>query len=144
MGALLKLKVCLVSFGLFLFSSSVLGGSVATVYFVPFEIETYVPITRDTIISDAWEKWSLSSESEASRLLALLNHGNQDKFDEGNVRALVLYGHHRYFVDSNGVALGEKSSVKIDKARFVSFGASLRADQRQTLKKPIDMRSGAK
>lgn len=114
-----------------------------TVYFVPFDIETYVPITRSTIMSIAWEKWTISSESETSRLINLLSYGVEGKFDEGKVRALVLSNNKAYFIDSSGVALIDsnwavlegKPGVRIDKAEFVKFRDSLRADERQMLRK---------
>jgi|ERR1700674_3726042 len=136
MGYLLKLSVCLV-ICLLLCDSSVFGAGVTTVYFVPFEVETYVPITRATITSLAWEKWTISSKSETSRLISLLNQGDKGNFDENKVRCLVLSGDQTHFIDSNGVVVQEQArvSVRIDKAGFLKFRDSLRADQRQILRK---------
>jgi hypothetical protein len=136
MGYLLKLSVCLV-ICLLLCNSSVFGAGVTTVFFVPFEVETYAPITRATITSFAGEKWTISSKSETSRLISLLNQGEQGNFDENKVRCLVLSGDQTRFIDSKGVVVQEQArvSVRIDKAGFLKFRDSLRADQRQILRK---------
>jgi hypothetical protein len=132
----LKLKTSLVAFSLFVFASHVFGTDVTTVYFVPFEIETYVPITRATIISEAWEKWTISSKSKTSSLIALLNHGDEEAFDENRVRGLILSGNQTFFVDTNGVASTTgKLGIRIDKAMFLKFRDSLHTDQRQILHK---------
>jgi hypothetical protein len=126
----------LVAFSLFVFASSVFGANVTTVYFVPFEIETYVPITQATIISQAWEKWTISSKSQTSSLIALLNHGDEETFDENRVRGLILSGNQTFFVDANGVASTKgKPGIRIDKAMFVKFRDSLHTDQRKILKR---------
>jgi len=132
----LKLKMSLVAFSLFVFANNVFGTDVTTVYFVPFEIETYVPITKATIISQAWEKWTISSESQTSSLIALLNHGDERTFDENRVRGLILSGNQTFFVDANGVASTKgKLGIRIDKVMFVKFRDSLRTDQRKILKR---------
>ena len=136
MSYFLKLKMSPVAFSLFVFASNVFGADVTTVYFVPFEIETYVPITQATIISQAWEKWTISSKSQTSSLIALLNHGDEETFDENRVRGLILSGNQTFFVDANGVASTKgKLGIRIDKAMFVKFRDSLHADQRKILKR---------
>ena len=136
MSYFLKLKMSLVAFSLFVFASNVFGADVTTVYFVPFEIETYVPITQATIISQAWEKWTISSKSQTSSLIALLNHGDEETFDDNRVRGLILSGNQTFFVDANGVASTKgKLGIRIDKAVFVKFRDSLHADQRKMLKR---------
>jgi hypothetical protein len=133
---LLKLKMNLVVFSLFIFASNVFGADVTTVYFVPLEIETYVPITRATVISQAWEKWTISSKSQTSSLIALLNHGDEETFDENRVRVLILSGNQTFFIDANGVASTKgKLGIGIDKAMFIKFRDSLHTDQRKILKR---------
>jgi len=134
-----------VSFCLLLLGSSAFGGDVTTVYFIPFEVETYAPVTPATIISQAWEKWTISSEPETSRLINLLNLGNQADFDEKRVRGLVISDNQTYFIDSNGVVIRKgklymfkekgELGITIEKTAFVEFRDSLRADQRQMLRK---------
>ena len=120
MSYLFNLKINLIGLSLVLFASNVFGADVATVYFVPFEIETYVPITQATIISQAWEKWTISSQSQTSSLIALLNHGDEWKFDESRVRGLVVSENQTFFVDANGVASANgKLGIKIDKSLFL-------------------------
>ena len=132
MSLLWKLKFGLVNLSLLLCSLNAFGGEVTIVYFVPFEIETYVPITQETITAEAWEKWTISSKTQRSRLFAILNQGGQGKFDEKRVRVMVRAGKQTYFIDSDGVVLRKgKLNVRIDKAAFVRFRDSLRTDQRQ-------------
>lgn len=125
---------------LVLFSVNVFGANATTVYFVPFEIETYIPITQATITSQAWEKWTVSSKSKNSILIALLKNGTEEKFDESRVRCLILLGKQTYFVDANGVASTTgKLGIKIDKVIFVKFRDSLHADQRKILKSQLSL-----
>ena len=132
----MKLKMSLAVFSLFVFSSAVFGAEVTTVYFIPFEVETYIPVTRATIISQAWEQWTISSKSQTASLIALLNHGDEETFDEFRVRGLVLSGNQTFCIDTNGVASTKgKLGIRIDKAMLVKFRDSLRADQRRTLKR---------
>jgi len=133
---LLKLKTTLLVFSLFLFAPNVFGADVTTVYFVPFQIETYVPITRVTVVSQAWEKWTISSKSQTSSLIALLNRGDEETFDEYRVRVLILSGNQTFFIDANGVASTKgKLGIGIDKAMFIKFRDSLHTDQRKILRK---------
>lgn len=106
-----------------------------TVYFIPFRVETYVPITRATIRSLAWEKWTISSNDESSRLINLLGHGVEATFDEGKVRGMVLADNKTYFLDSNGVVSQGNVGIQLNKDEFVKFQDLLRADERQILKK---------
>ena len=130
----LKLKVSFVAFSLFVFASAAFGADVTTVYFIPFEVETYVPVTRATIISDAWEKWTISSKSQTSSLIAILNHGDEGTFDEDRVRGLILSGNRTFFIDTNGVVSAKgKLGIRIDKAMVFKFRDSLQADHRKII-----------
>ena len=133
MKILAGLKRCLIGAGIWVASSIAFGSDVVTVYFVPFEVETYVPITPSTIRASAWEKWTIRAESRISQLLDLLDHGDKAQFDEKRVRGEVIVKNHTYFVDANGVVVRNKLAVRIDKAQLVKFRESLRADEKQTL-----------
>ena len=104
------------------------------VYFVPFEIETYVPITIDTITCQAREKWILSDNSDVATLNRLLNPGNDAKFDSARVRVKISASNETYFIDAEGVVLTDKHSFKIDKIAFVKFAESLTKKQRHLFK----------
>ncbi len=130
----MKLKMCIIGLSLALFSSCAVGDDAATVYFIPFQVETYIPVTEETIVSQAWEKWTTSSKSEISRLTTLLEHGSESKFDGNRVRAMVLLDGQRYLIDSNGVVKTKgRASIRIDKGKFIEFLTSLRASQREEL-----------
>ena len=108
------------------------------VYYIPFQVETYIPVTPETIVDQAWEKWSISEERGRSRLFAILSHGHGSAFDKNRVRALVIAGEKRYLIDTNGVVLSkskESQGTVIDKKAFMEFRDSLRADQRQVLRR---------
>ena len=135
MSYMFKLKMDLIGFSLILFASNVFGGEMATVYFIPFEVETYIPITEATIASLAWEKWTISSESQTSGLIALLDHGDEGEFDGGRVRGLVVLKSQTFFLDADGVVtVNGRSGTKIDKNMFVKFRNSLQAAQRKIMK----------
>jgi len=113
-------------------------GTSTVVYFIPFQVETYIPVTPETIVDQAWEKWSISAKRGSNRLLAILSHGHGSAFDKNRVRALVIAGGKRYLIDTNGVVLSqskESQGTVIDKRVFMEFRDSLRADQRQVLRR---------
>jgi len=143
MSFLSKLKIALLSFGMLLANANVFAHGMTIVYFIPFQIETYAAVTTETIIADAFVKWTLSSESEMRHLIALLSRGSEDVFDESKVRGLILADSEIYFIDSNGVVLKakekvgalveRKSNVKIDKIEFDKFRNSFSSDERKIL-----------
>jgi len=119
-------------------TANAFGADVTTVYFVPFEVQTYVPITRDTIVSQAWEQWTISSKSQTAELVALLTHGVSAEYDQDNVRGLVVAGNRQFLIDANGVVSINGRSIQIDKAMLIKFRDSLAAEQRRVLKKNED------
>jgi len=113
-----------------------LANTTITVYFIPFEVETYIAVTPTTIASQAWEKWTISSKRDNDRLLAILNHGRENTFDQNRVRALVIIGPKRYVVDSTGtVQKSGTEGLAIDKRAFVRLGDQLSPGQRQVLRR---------
>lgn len=135
MSYLIKFKVILIGLSLVLLTPKTFGADVTTVYFVPFEIETYVPITQETIISQAWEKWTISSKSKNSMLISLLKNGNAAKFDENRVRCLVISKNQNFLIDANGVvSTKEELGVRADIGKFYKFQDSLQIGQRKILK----------
>jgi len=122
----------------FLYATGSTTATDTTVYFIPFQVETYVPITPENITDQAWEKWNISTKRHSQRLLAIINHGHSAAFDRNRVRALVVSDGKKYFIDTNGVMVPQSrdsGGVTIDKAAFIKFRDSLRADQRQVLKR---------
>lgn len=51
-------------------------GNDSVIYFIPFNIDTYVPITRETVVSGAWTK-AVLSPSESVRLRSILSKGGR-------------------------------------------------------------------
>lgn len=114
----------------------------ATVYFVPLEVETYIPITRTTIASQADEKWTISSKRKKERLAAILDHGAEAAFDENRVRVLVVIDGNSYFVDANGVVHKDgREDTRLDQNELYKLRDSLRTRERQILTKRNGTRS---
>jgi hypothetical protein len=129
------MKLVLLSLCLAIFSGNIFGAELITVYFVPFQIETYVPITQATIVSKAWEKWTLKSNSQISALKNILNQGDESKFESHRVRALIISDTQTIYVDANGTAsINGDVGKKIDKNMFVKFRDSLDSDERLSLR----------
>src|ERR1017187_6700959 len=113
------LKISLAFFGLILSIRATATESDATVYYLPFKVETYVAVTKATIETAAAAKWTISDQSRATRLVSLLNGGvkvEAKQFDENRVRVKVIAGAQIYFVDSEGVVQRGKKTVRIDVA----------------------------
>jgi hypothetical protein len=105
-----------------------------TVYFIPFELETYIPITPATIKCQALEKWAVSDETQVSHLIDILKQGVEATFDDHRVRVKVSVHNKTYYIDSEGVVRKGKKNYKIDKLEFTKFGESLKPDQRLSIK----------
>jgi hypothetical protein len=103
--------------------------NVITVYYVPFRIETYVPVTQGTISCQAWEVWTVSNEAHVSRLRNLLKPGDQARFEGKRVRVKISDSGEDTYVDAEGVALRGKASFRMDKTGLESFARSLGADE---------------
>ena len=120
-----------------LVGSSAMDDCAATVYFVPLEIATYVPITRTTIDSKASEKWTVSSKPTKKRLAAILDHsGTRATFDEYRVRVLVLLDGNSYFVDANGVVHKDgRQDTRLDARELYKLRDSLGTRERHIFTK---------
>lgn len=97
----------------------------ATVFYIPFSVQTYAPVTPSTIEASAFEIWTVSGDMAVSELLAALRDGAPATFDPRVVRVLVLVDGQRYYVDADGVASHEGGSLKIDRRMFDRLRASL-------------------
>jgi hypothetical protein len=126
----------ILAFSWLFFSANAFGGSVAAVvYFVPFEIETYVPITRSTITCDAREKWTISEGFHTSQLTNLLIPSDYATFDTKRVRVRIDFGKQIYYIDATGTAQKGSLNFKTDKIAFLRFANSLTLNQRQIIKR---------
>ncbi|MBI1424617.1 MAG: hypothetical protein GC149_14315 [Gammaproteobacteria bacterium] len=122
----MKIRAALFIFSFALFMPLAYSKDELTVYFIPFEIESYVSITRENIKSFAWEKWEIDSESKSSKLLKIIDSGNSENIDNHHIRVLVVSDKGNYFIDSNGVVSRTgKPDIKINKIEFMRFRDSL-------------------
>jgi len=121
---------------LLLFSLNSFAATQAIVYFIPFEVETYVPVTRETIVGQAWEKWTLDSDFAVVGLLSQIDGEEQLKFNQNRVRALVISEGQQAFVDASGIVsmAGKTGTYRIDKAAWSKIQSSLRIDQRKLMR----------
>lgn len=125
-------------FGLFLGGSAF--GRVVTAYFVPFEIETLIPITEHTIVCRAWEKWTLSDENILS-ITAIMVPDEKALFDAKRVRLRIVDGDIIFFADADGVVIKDGLSFKLDKEKFTQFASSVQVSQRQSRRPSRDSKS---
>jgi len=100
-----------------------------TVFLVPFQIETYMPVTRQTIECDALEKWVLAKESHAAHLTDLLRDDVDVKFDEQRVRAKIVMPSSVIYIDSNGTAIRGEKLARVDVEQFTATLSKLGASR---------------
>jgi hypothetical protein len=127
------LKFCVVA-ALSLLAPCARGGPALTAYFIPLEVDTYLPVTPASIACAAWEKWTLADATHASDLIALVSHGEKGEFDDHRVRMMIFKNDKVYYVDQNGVALAENSAHKIDPKKIADFRRSLSSGEIANLK----------
>lgn len=118
---LFALMLCIIAPG----EAALGSGEVTVVYFFPFDIDTYIPITTETIKGTATQKWTLTDTSHVSHLLLILNQGDKARFDNENVRAAVFTHGQIYYLNRDGVVKNGKYSYKINMNDFWKFRASL-------------------
>jgi hypothetical protein len=117
------------------------GSDMTKVYLIPFEVETYVPVTRDSIACEAHEVWTFSKAAQTRRLLVFLSGGTAVdggtaiRFDEKRVRVKVSSSNRTAFVDSDGVVAQDKTT-RIDKREFVELLKTLAGKPQALDKRP--------
>jgi hypothetical protein len=124
-ASLSKIIAGFLGFGLLVGNCNALADEVAIVYFIPFSVETYVPVTKETVMSHAFEKWTLSSKREVSQLKELLDDGEESSFNDERVRVVIRFDNEMYFIDAEGVVLHGKKDVRLDTKKFIEFRDSL-------------------
>ena len=116
-------------FNLTIFFLSLLGwhaafGSSIKVYFIPFEVETYIPVTVATIECKAHEVWLLSRKN-AIYLSSIIAPVEEKEFDERKVRIKIIGDGRPYYIDSSGVVLKGALNFQIDKIKFNRLSGSI-------------------
>lgn len=93
------------------------GGRVSEktiVFWIPPQIETYVPVTIENIEQMAFKTVSVKNEKQAGQILSLIQGSNQ-KLDSKKVRIKISTDRGFYNFDANGIGVSSKGeSVKID------------------------------
>jgi hypothetical protein len=128
------LKLYAVAAVSFLLSSYARAEPILTVYYIPFAVETYVPVTKDSIVCDAWEKWTIADKTQAADLVSFLTRGESGDFKDRFVRMLVTGSDGAYYIDHNGVALVGQVTHKLDLKRIADFKKSLSPNEISTFK----------
>jgi hypothetical protein len=108
----------------------------ATVYYVPFDAETYVPVTRDDIGAESSRRVCLGDATFAREVEALLGRGKSDgSFEERKVRLLFVSGDRRksFYVDQQGAVALNGSISCLSKRDF---------DELKELMRRVVMRNG--
>ena len=107
----------------------------ANVYFIPFDIETYAPVTTRTIESRAFEEWCLSSHADFDHVLTILAGKEKRSFDADRVRMKLVARGTKLFVDANGVVSSDgHMGAQIDLVELQLFRGSLGSGQVRSLR----------
>ena len=88
----------------------------ARVYYIPFHVQTYKPVTPQTIEQVAHQKLVLHEESDALRQLitALDYKAVPGQLDEQMVRLKVVWRFQTYLVDADGGARDKESNYQVN------------------------------
>lgn len=103
------------------------GSSAGYILHVPFELETIVPVTRETISREAWYRLDLSPPTTSSKtVLGILLPQDRDgteelssceDFDASRVREWIATGDGEgLYVDSMGIVSGPRTCYHIDES----------------------------
>jgi hypothetical protein len=104
--------------------ASYIGGDVSKtvqVYWIPPEVETYTPVTPDTIEKMAFKIVQLKNERQADKTISLVQKSNQ-KADLKRIRVKITTADKSYNFDSNGMGIsstGEGVSVDLQRLKQV-------------------------
>jgi hypothetical protein len=107
------------------------AGEDATIYYVPIGMETYAPITSETIRSQAREKWVITEPSRIRQLLAILRVGTPHSFDDADVRAVIYCGGDIFFLNREGEVKSNSGSTLIKISDFSKFYSTLRKEEKR-------------
>lgn len=91
------------------------------VFWVPPEVETYIPVTVDSIEKAAFKIVHIKDKRQADELIALIEKSEQT-VDGKRIRIKISTGNKSYSFDSNGVGVsstGEAVRIELSKLRKV-------------------------
>jgi hypothetical protein len=95
--------------------------SKASIYYIPFQIETYVPVTQENIREKANYQIEVIDAKSVAALLTIISGGDKTtEFDEMRVRLLLVWddGKQKTVVDTKGNVLEGKMRRSLGKAEF--------------------------
>ena len=92
----------------------------AMIYFIPFQVETYQPITPQNIKDKATYTLEIRSEESLSRIALIFNRNDEmtEKFDAKRVRLLFEHKSKALYVDSYGNVLSNDKQFALSKKDF--------------------------
>jgi len=94
------------------------GGKVAknktVVFWVPPEIETYLPVTAENIEQRAFKIVTIRNEEQADQVVGLVQKSNQ-RLESGRIRIKISTDRGFYNFDASGIGVSSTGeAVKID------------------------------
>ncbi|MGO9931894.1 MAG: hypothetical protein ACLPV8_08785 [Steroidobacteraceae bacterium] len=114
-------------------ASTCAAAETATMYFLAFDTETYVSVTKYDIRAHANEKWVISDPQRISLLQQILSNGKTSDFADINVRAVVYLGERTYYINRAGETECGTVRKTIDVSKFLAFHAALRDDEKRSI-----------
>jgi len=100
------------------------GGKVpkeVVVFWIPPEVETYVPVTKENIEQMAFKIVSVRNEKQADEVLSLIHKSNKG-LDSKKIRIKISTDRGFYILDANGIGVssrGEAVEMDIQKLKLV-------------------------
>ncbi len=93
------------------------GGKVlnkVVVFWIPPEVQTYVPVTGENIEQRAFKIVSIKNERQADQVLSLIQRSSQS-LDSNEIRIKIVNNDIFYICDKHGVGISSThEAVKID------------------------------
>jgi hypothetical protein len=114
-------------------ASASFGSNGLTIYYIPFNVETYSPVTKATISCSAEHKWIITNTVTIGRLESILTNGSPAQFDSNRVRVKIVSNSETYYLDAAGVKTNKNESIKIDKIAFTRLLDSLSPNDKRAL-----------
>ncbi len=104
-------------------SCSVYEPGSMTVYYIPFSVETYTPVTQDDIFCDYKIKYSTDVKNKIMVIYGVVVSSKKttEVFDGSLVRVKALFDKETIHIDRNGVFERGGYAYQVDREAFSSF-----------------------
>jgi hypothetical protein len=96
-------------------SSDSLRDSSYLIYYIPFNVETYIPVTKSNIEEKSHYKFNISSKEFILHIKTMLNAMKEGQFLPKRVRLKLVMDSIEYFFDSEGGVEIDRRHFKVDK-----------------------------